>query len=93
MEEWYEAYFNDEIEDTAQRYLHEQVQRHRNLQFRVPAVQNMNTVVDVTTQDTTTTSGSNTVTYTQNLDYDATSDARATRRLCIVTLCRYYVQE
>lgn len=77
MEAWFEAYFNDEVAATGQRYLLEQSRQRRNLQqFRVPAVQNMKTVVDVTKQDTSTTSGSNTVTYTQNLDYDATNDAR-----------------
>jgi hypothetical protein len=70
MEVWFEAYFNDEI--TAIRQ-----QRDRRLQqFREPAVMNMETVVDVTKQDSTTTSGSNTVSYTQNLKYDATADAR-----------------
>ena len=77
MEEWFEAYFNDEVAAAEQRYLLEGSMHHRMLQqFRVPAVQNMKSVVDVTSQDTTSTSGSNMVTYTQNLDYDATSDAR-----------------
>ena len=77
MEEWYEAYFNDEDAATGQRYLMEQTRRNRGLQqLRVPEVQNMNTAIDVTTHDKSTTSGSYAVTYTQNLDYDATSDAR-----------------
>jgi hypothetical protein len=77
MEAWFEAYFNVEVAATGQRYLLEQSRQRRNLQqFRVPAVQNMKTVVAATKQDTSTSSGSNTVTYTQNLDYDATNDAR-----------------
>ncbi len=73
MGEWFNAYFND----VEERYLYEQHQQqhYRNLQARVPAVLNMNSVVDFTTQDTST-SGSNKVTYTHNLDYDATNDAR-----------------
>ena len=76
MGEWFDAYFND----VEERYLYEQQQQqqhHRHLQARVPAVLNMKSVVDVTNQDTGSTSGSNKVTYTHNLDYDATNDARA----------------
>ena len=75
MEEWFEAYFNDEVAASEQRYLREEPYHRRMLQH-LPAIQNMKTVVDVTTQDTSTTSGSNTITYTQNLNYDAASDAR-----------------
>ena len=75
MEEWFEAYFNDEVAASEQRYLREEPYHRRMLQ-QLPAIQDMKTVVDVTTQDTSTMSGSNTITYTQNLNYDAASDAR-----------------
>jgi hypothetical protein len=45
-------------------------------QFREPDVMNMKTAMNIITQDNTRTSGSNTVTYRQDLEYDATNDAR-----------------
>ena len=50
--------------------------RRRALQQTVdPTVRNMNSVFDVTGQDTTTVPGTNTVTYTQSLSYEALEGA------------------
>jgi hypothetical protein len=76
METWFEAYYNVEQNETNARTLQrEQEQQYRTLQFRVPAVLNMKTVYDVSNQDTST-NRANTVTYTQNLVYEKTSDAQ-----------------
>jgi hypothetical protein len=71
MEQWFTAYFNEEEEQASPRSLR---QAPRMLQLRVPDVRNMDTVYDVAGQDSSS-SGENTVTYTQSLSYDATADA------------------
>jgi hypothetical protein len=71
IEQWFTAYFNAEEEEASPRSLR---QAPRMLQLRVPDVRNMDTVYDVTGQDLSS-SGENTVTYTQSLSYDATADA------------------
>jgi hypothetical protein len=77
MEKWFEAYFNEVQENQQRRILLRGQQYHRRVQqFRVPDVQNMTTVIDITSQDTTSTHGTNTVQYTQTLLYEATKDAR-----------------
>jgi hypothetical protein len=82
MEKWFEDYFNVES-TTNRRQLF--AQQHRNVQqFNVPEVRNMKTVYDVENQDTLSTSGSNTVTYTQNLVYDATPDAKPANNLVLL---------
>jgi uncharacterized surface protein with fasciclin (FAS1) repeats len=70
MEQWFTVYFNQE-EEASPRSLR---QVPRMLQLRVTDVRNMTTVYDVTGQDLSS-SGENTVTYTQSLLYDATADA------------------
>jgi hypothetical protein len=75
METWFEAYYNVEQNTSDARTLQRQEQQYRTLQFRVPAVLNMKTVYDVSNQDTST-NRANTVTYTQNLVYEKTSDAQ-----------------
>lgn len=68
MENWFVAYFNEK--ETRRR-----LQQSRSLQFRVPAVRDMSTAFDVTGQNSQSAEG-NSITYTQTLDYEATSDAK-----------------
>lgn len=77
MEDWFENYFNEIIiNNSDQRRNSRLLLVRRHLQtLREPSVRNMNTVYDVTNADATTTAGRNTVTYTQNLLYDATANA------------------
>jgi hypothetical protein len=73
IEVWFESFFNEQVENR-QRYLHHQ--NHRQLQqYRVPFVQNMDTSYAVVSQDTSITSGSNAVTFTQTLSYSTTSES------------------
>jgi hypothetical protein len=77
MEVWFGAYFNIKANATIRRTRTlQRLHRHRVLQFGVFAVRNIKTVYNVTNQDTfmtMTTRESNTVTFTQNLEYDAVS--------------------
>jgi hypothetical protein len=85
MEQWFEDYFNKEVATDQRQLLAHTQQKHRNIQqFNVPEVRNMNTVYDVTNQDTSSTGGSNIVTYTQSLVYDATSDAKPAEDLALL---------
>jgi hypothetical protein len=67
MEKWFVAYFNEKEM--------RRLQQSRGLQFRVPSVRDMSSAFDVTSQNSQSAQG-NTITYTQTLDYMATSDAK-----------------
>jgi hypothetical protein len=82
MKDWFEDYYNKDPNATQQRTLQQQQQMHRGLQHvqqvRVPEIRNMDVTYTILTQDVkmTKNGNSNTVSYTQNLTYDATSNAR-----------------
>ena len=85
IEVWFEAYFNEVVGDNRQRYLqHHQNHRHLQQPYRVPDVRNMDTSYTVMSQDILTTSGSNSVTFTQTLSYSITSEPGKPQRYALL---------
>jgi hypothetical protein len=82
MKDWFEDYYNKDPNATQQRTLQQQQQMHRGLQqvqqVREPEIRNMEVTYTILTQDVKMTNNvnSNTVSYTQNLTYDATTNAK-----------------
>ena len=74
LELWFETFFNEE-QEIDQRLLQHQKTGHRKLQqYRVQNVRNVVTSFSVLTQDTTTFGGSNSISFTQSLIFDAVSE-------------------